>query len=53
MASQTPFGFPAQKDGLSGDHRQSPQDSRGTFPILSRDPSFQETMKKPGETDGF
>ena len=25
--------------------------SRGTFPILSRDPSFQETIKNPGETD--
>ena len=27
--------------------------SRGTFPILSRDPSFQKTIKKPGETAGF
>ena len=25
--------------------------SRSTFPILSRDPSFQETIKNPGETD--
>ena len=29
------------------------QKSRGTFPILSRDPSFQETVKNLGETAGF
>ena len=27
--------------------------SRGTFTILSRDPSFQETIKNPGETADF
>ena len=27
--------------------------SRGTFPILSRGPSFQETITHPGETAGF
>ena len=27
--------------------------SRGTFPILSRDPSFQETIKHPGEAASF
>ena len=29
------------------------QMSRGTFPILSSDPSCQETIKTPGETAGF
>ena len=29
------------------------QVSTGTFPILSRDPSFQETITNPGETDPF
>ena len=27
--------------------------SRSTFPILSRDPSFQETIKTPAKTAGF
>ena len=27
--------------------------SRVTFPILSRDPSFKEAIKNPGETAGF
>ena len=27
--------------------------STGTFPILSRDPSCQETIKDPGATPGF
>ena len=27
--------------------------SRGTFPMLSRDPFFHATIKTPGETAGF
>ena len=30
-----------------------PYFSRGTFPTLSRDPSFQETIKNPGKQPAF
>ena len=39
---------PGQSDDLSN----KSQHSRGHFPILSRDPSFQKT-RTPGETAGF
>ena len=37
----------------SGGHKVTRRTSRGHFPILSRDPSFQKTSRTPGKTAGF
>ena len=37
--------------GTPGTLKQKGQLSRGTFPILSRDPSFKKTSANPGKTD--
>ena len=51
--SYAPSGETSHFDRGACVERSGEPDSTGTFPILSRNPSFQETIKNPAETAGF
>ena len=47
------LGVPSLLEELGNGFRTGEVVSRGHFPILSRDPSFQKTIRTSGETAGF